>query len=81
MPGKARGAGRLLPATPSRAAVEVFGRGQVSTYLIAGLGDSPDALVAMAETLLALGVYPFVVPFVPHRGHAARGAAGARRRR
>jgi radical SAM protein (TIGR04043 family) len=50
------------------AAVAVFGRGQVSTYLIAGLGDRPESLVAMAETLVALGVYPFVVPFVPIAG-------------
>jgi radical SAM protein (TIGR04043 family) len=50
------------------AAVEIFGRGQVSTYLIAGLGDRPDALVAMAETLLAMGVYPFIVPFTPIAG-------------
>jgi radical SAM protein (TIGR04043 family) len=50
------------------AAVAVFGRGQVSTYLIAGLGDHPDSLVAMADRLLAIGVYPFVVPFVPIAG-------------
>ncbi len=50
------------------AAVAVFGRGQVSTYLIAGLGDRPESLVAMAERLLALGVYPFLVPFAPIAG-------------
>jgi radical SAM protein (TIGR04043 family) len=50
------------------AAVEVFGRGQVSTYLIAGLGDRPQSLVAMARTLVDLGVYPFLVPFVPIAG-------------
>jgi radical SAM protein (TIGR04043 family) len=47
------------------AAVDVFGRGQVSTYLIAGLGDRPESLVAMAGQLVALGVYPFLVPFAP----------------
>jgi radical SAM protein (TIGR04043 family) len=50
------------------AAVEVFGRGQVSTYLIAGLGDRPESLVEMARTLVGLGVYPFLVPFVPISG-------------
>ncbi|MFG5409003.1 MSMEG_0568 family radical SAM protein [Piscinibacter sakaiensis] len=50
------------------AAVGVFGRGQVSTYLLAGLGDSRDALLAACEQVIALGVYPFVVPFVPIRG-------------
>jgi radical SAM protein (TIGR04043 family) len=47
------------------AAVEVFGWGQVSTYLLAGLGDSLETLVTVSERLIDLGVYPFVVPFVP----------------
>jgi radical SAM protein (TIGR04043 family) len=50
------------------AAVAVFGRGQVSTYLLAGLGDSAETLLATSRRLLALGVYPFVVPFVPISG-------------
>jgi len=64
MPGKAEvSIERYLDAFT--AAVAVFGRGQVSTYLIAGLGDRPASLLAMAERLCALGVYPFVVPFTP----------------
>ncbi|MFM7324129.1 MAG: MSMEG_0568 family radical SAM protein [Nodosilinea sp.] len=50
------------------AAVPVFGWGQVSTYLLAGLGDSLEALVAGCDRLIQLGVYPFVVPFVPITG-------------
>ncbi|QAZ41409.1 MSMEG_0568 family radical SAM protein [Methylibium sp. Pch-M] len=50
------------------AAVGVFGRGQVSTYILAGLGDTREAILAIAEKLVALGVYPFVVPFVPISG-------------
>jgi radical SAM protein (TIGR04043 family) len=50
------------------AAVKVFGRGQVSSYILAGLGDTQEAILAMCERLLALGVYPFVVPFVPISG-------------
>lgn len=50
------------------AAVKVFGRGQVSTYILAGLGDTPEAILAMSEQLIAKGVYPFVVPFVPITG-------------
>ena len=50
------------------AAVRAFGRGQVSTYILAGLGDSREAILDMCETLVALGVYPFVVPFVPISG-------------
>jgi radical SAM protein (TIGR04043 family) len=67
MPGKAETSiERYLEAFA--AAVAVFGRGQVSTYLIAGLGDAPASLVAMARQLLSLGVYPFLVPFVPIAG-------------
>jgi len=50
------------------AAVEVFGRGQVSTYLLAGLGDAPETILATGRRLLDIGVYPFVVPFVPIAG-------------
>jgi radical SAM protein (TIGR04043 family) len=50
------------------AAVPVFGRGQVSTYIIAGLGDAPEDILTVSERLIALGVYPFVVPFVPISG-------------
>jgi radical SAM protein (TIGR04043 family) len=49
-------------------AVAVFGRGQVSTYILAGLGDSDDAILRMCESLIDLGVYPFVAPFVPVGG-------------
>jgi radical SAM protein (TIGR04043 family) len=51
-----------------RAAVAVFGRGQVSTYLLAGLGDSAESLLEGCQRLIELGVYPFVVPFVPVGG-------------
>ena len=50
------------------AAVQVFGRGQVSTYILAGLGDSKETILATSERLIGLGVYPFVVPFVPISG-------------
>jgi radical SAM protein (TIGR04043 family) len=67
MPGKAEvPIERYLDAFV--AAVKIFGRGQVSTYLIAGLGDQPASLLAMAARLAAIGVYPFLVPFVPIAG-------------
>jgi radical SAM protein (TIGR04043 family) len=50
------------------AAVQVFGWGQVSTYLLAGLGDEMNAIVEMCDRLIHIGVYPFVVPFVPITG-------------
>ncbi|MEM9079665.1 MAG: MSMEG_0568 family radical SAM protein [Verrucomicrobiota bacterium] len=67
MPGKAE-----VPVTTYlkafQAAVAVFGRGQVSTYLLAGLGDTAQGLINASRQLIELGVYPFVVPFVPVTG-------------
>jgi radical SAM protein (TIGR04043 family) len=50
------------------AAVRVFGHGQVSTYILAGLGDTQEAILATSSKLIDMGVYPFVVPFVPISG-------------
>jgi radical SAM protein (TIGR04043 family) len=67
MPGKATvPVDRYLSAFEG--AVRVFGRGQVSTYILAGLGDTREEILAMCERLIGLGVYPFVVPFVPISG-------------
>jgi radical SAM protein (TIGR04043 family) len=67
MPGKAE-----VPVTfyleAFVAAVAVFGRGQVSTYLLAGLGDTVEGLLEASQRLIEIGVYPFVVPFVPVSG-------------
>ncbi|GFE68335.1 MSMEG_0568 family radical SAM protein [Chroococcus sp. FPU101] len=49
-------------------AVKVFGWGQISTYILVGLGDSLDAILETCDRLIAMGVYPFVVPFVPITG-------------
>jgi radical SAM protein (TIGR04043 family) len=53
-------------------AVRVFGRNKVSTYLLIGLGEDPDDLVAGAARLIERGVYPFVVPMRPMVGTLAR---------
>ncbi|GAB4068432.1 MSMEG_0568 family radical SAM protein [Ancylobacter sonchi] len=67
MPGKAQvSVEKYMEAFA--ASVPVFGRGQVSTYILAGLGDTPEAILSLSEKLIALGVYPFVVPFVPISG-------------
>ncbi|MGW2717653.1 MSMEG_0568 family radical SAM protein [Streptomyces sp. NPDC001492] len=59
-------------------AVRVFGPNRVSTYLLVGLGEDPDELVAGAGRLIDRGVYPFVVPFRPMSGTlAARDGVGA----
>jgi radical SAM protein (TIGR04043 family) len=52
-------------------AVRVFGRNRVSTYLLIGLGEDPDELVAGAARLIDRGVYPFAVPFRAMRGTLA----------
>jgi radical SAM protein (TIGR04043 family) len=67
MPGKAEVAVAAYMEAFARA-VAVFGRGQVSTYILAGLGDSFEDIVCACRELAALGVYPFVVPFVPISG-------------
>jgi radical SAM protein (TIGR04043 family) len=54
-----------------REAVRAFGPNRVSTYLLIGLGEDPDELVRGAEQLIAMGVYPFVVPFRPMLGTLA----------
>jgi len=64
MPGKA-GVPMARYMDAFDAAVAVFGRGQVSTYILAGLGDTSEAILSVSEQLIAKGVYPFVVPFVP----------------
>jgi radical SAM protein (TIGR04043 family) len=67
MPGKAE----VAVATYFEAfasAVSVFGRGQVSTYILAGLGDTHREIVDACSELVRIGVYPFVVPFVPIGG-------------
>ncbi|MEI5995698.1 MSMEG_0568 family radical SAM protein [Paraburkholderia bengalensis] len=67
MPGKASvPIARYMEAF--RAAVAVFGKGQVSTYILAGLGDTAAAILSMSRELIDIGVYPFVVPFVPISG-------------
>jgi radical SAM protein (TIGR04043 family) len=53
-------------------AVRVFGPNRVSTYLLIGLGEDADELVAGAGSLIDRGVYPFVVPFRPMAGTLAR---------
>ena len=71
MPGKGS-----VPLAEYRAAwaeaVRVFGRNQVSTYLIVGLGEDPDELVAGAAELDRAGCLPVRRPVPAHRRHARR---------
>ena len=49
-------------------AVEIFGPNQVSSFLIAGLGEKRDSIIWGSQFLADLGVYPFVVPLRPIPG-------------
>ena len=49
-------------------AVQLFGRGQVSTYVILGMGEDLDLTVAGCRRAIDVGVYPFVVPLRPVPG-------------
>ncbi|HEX5995387.1 MAG TPA: MSMEG_0568 family radical SAM protein [Jiangellales bacterium] len=49
-------------------AVEIFGAGQVSTYVILGLGEDEKATIEGCKRAVDAGVYPFVVPLRPVPG-------------
>ena len=66
-PGKARWGIEAYFAAWERA-VEVFGAGQVSTYVILGMGEDPKVTVDMCRRAVDIGVYPFIVPLRPVPG-------------
>ncbi len=49
-------------------AVSVFGRWQVSTYVLVGLGERLETIISGAALCAEIGVYPFIVPFRPIAG-------------
>jgi radical SAM protein (TIGR04043 family) len=49
-------------------AVAAFGEGQVSSYVILGMGEDPDLIVEGCRRAIDIGVYPFVVPLRPTVG-------------
>ncbi|AJY78027.1 radical SAM protein [Paenibacillus beijingensis] len=49
-------------------AVAIFGRNQVSTYVILGMGENVDRTLEGCARAARMGVYPFVVPLRPLRG-------------
>ncbi|HET7235917.1 MAG TPA: MSMEG_0568 family radical SAM protein [Actinomycetota bacterium] len=49
-------------------AVEIFGRGQVTTYVILGMGEDPRITAERCRRAVDMGVYPFVVPLRPIPG-------------
>ncbi|MEA2703919.1 MAG: hypothetical protein QOD63_1864 [Actinomycetota bacterium] len=49
-------------------AVSLFGEGQVSTYVILGMGEDPQLTIDGCRRAIDMGVYPFVVPLRPIAG-------------
>jgi radical SAM protein (TIGR04043 family) len=49
-------------------AVKIFGRGQVTTYVIVGMGEDADITIEGCRRAADMGVYPFVVPIRPIPG-------------
>jgi radical SAM protein (TIGR04043 family) len=49
-------------------AVEVFGRGSVTTYVLLGMGERPELIEEGCRRAVEMGVYPFVVPLRPVPG-------------
>ncbi len=49
-------------------AVRVFGKNQVSTFLIAGFGEDKSQMIDFAESLCDIGVFPYILPFRPIPG-------------
>ncbi|MCP4671887.1 MAG: MSMEG_0568 family radical SAM protein, partial [Desulfobacula sp.] len=56
-------------------AVGLFGVNQVSSFIIAGLGETKTSIAWGSEFLADLGVYPFVVPLRPIPGSLLANAA------
>jgi len=49
-------------------AINIFGKNQVSSFLIVGLGEKKESVIEGATLLCELGVYPFIVPLRPIPG-------------
>lgn len=49
-------------------AVHIFGPNQVSSFILGGLGETPESVVSGSDLLADMGVYPFVVPLRPIPG-------------
>ena len=48
--------------------VAIFGENQVSSFVIAGIGEGDESIIEGSKMLAELGVYPFIVPLRPIPG-------------
>ena len=51
-----------------RKALEVFGKGNVSTHLIVGLGETENDVISLIQRCVDMGVLPALFAFTPVRG-------------
>jgi biotin synthase len=51
-------------------AVDVFGRGKVSTHFIVGLGETEEEIISIIQRCVNMGVLPALFAFTPIRGTA-----------
>ncbi|MBS7605328.1 MAG: radical SAM protein [Candidatus Bathyarchaeia archaeon] len=51
-----------------RAALKIFGKGRVTTHLIAGLGESEEEFIQMIQKCHDMGIFPAVFAFTPIPG-------------
>ncbi|MEM4243512.1 MAG: radical SAM protein [Candidatus Bathyarchaeia archaeon] len=54
--------------TKLQEALEVFGRGNVSTHLIVGLGETENEIISLIQKCVDMGVLPALFAFTPVRG-------------
>jgi len=66
-PAKARFGFERYRRTWQRA-VKLFGTNQVSSFLIAGLGDTVETIVEGVRVLCGMGVFPYILPLRPVPG-------------
>ncbi len=70
---------RVVPGKPQleeyfrawKHSVRVFGEWNVSSWLIAGLGETRESLVNGFRKMVDMDVYPFIAPFRPPNGYSS----------
>jgi hypothetical protein len=72
-PGKYAHASFLDYYTAWKNAVRIFGKGQVSTFILLGLGETPEQLHQGFKTTIQVGVIPVPVPYRPNPGSQMEG--------
>ncbi len=61
-----------------KTAVGIFGKNNVISFILAGLGENDDSIVQLCGELCEIGVYPFLLPFRPIPGTPLGGSVPPR---